>query len=525
MADELDDKPDIIIRRLKTPVGQNDKDVSDSIGEDQVVLLQNVVVSRKGKIITRSGSTLAGDKPASVSPDGLGHFYPQGGTKIQLMLANGVWYKRTTGGNWSSIKTGLSSGSRAPHIAGNGYVFTCDQSNNVQSYDGTTEADEGATNTSFPKFSFGIFHQNRFIVGKDTDSLLYFGDVLLKTFDRTTNILKVGDKDNGLNRACVDMPLLTNNAFLWLKSNSVYSVDSSNAAPANWSRVVVDPAHGCVATRTAVPLGSGPLLGGVLYLSRETSESGKNFYRVRAVVRTLYGTHAPGPVVSFDIENTLNNMNPLYEAGCAAVFVNNRYLLAFPSASATYNDTIAVLDMTVSDPDNNIFRWSIYTGWTVALFDMFEESSVEYLYFADASANSRVFRAFSGTSDNGTAIDAKVTGRAEDGGLPENNKTFEFVEVHFESTDAGPVTVRAIFDNGSPQTLGTVVPVASGPNLPVSLPFDLTATSRFRQKFPLDTYGMCRNVSIEVEDAVLNSSMSYLGYILAGWVENLSFSE
>lgn len=524
--DLTDDRLPVVIRRIKQAVGQNDKDEPDAIGENQAVLLQNVTVSRKGRILTRYGTAVVANTPASVSPDGLGHLYPQGGTKIQLMLANGVWYKRASGDvSWTSIKTGLASGARSPHITGNGYVFTCDQSNNVQSYDGTTEADEGSGNTAFPKFSFGIFHQNRFIVGIDTDSLLYYGDVLAKTFDRTTNILKVGDKDNGLNKACVDMPLLTNNAFLWLKSNSVYSVDSSDATPANWKRVVIDPAHGCVATRTAVGLGSGSLLGGALYLSRETSENGKNYYRVRSVQRTLYGTHAPGPICSYDIENTLNSMNPLYDAGCAAYFMNNKYILAFPSASATYNDTIAVLDFTVSDPQEGIFSWQIYTGWKAALFDIFEESSVEYLYFADASANSRVLKCFTGSADNSVAVDAKITGRAEDGGYPENNKTFEYVEVFFDATDAGPVTVRAIFDNGAAQTLGTVVPQASGPNLPINLPFNLTATARISAKFPLDTYGICRNVSIEVEDAVLNSQMAYLGYILAGWVENLSFRE
>lgn len=526
MADELDDIIPIVIRRIKLAVGQNDKDEPDSIGENQCVLLQNVVVSRKGRILTRTGNAIVGDTPASVAPDGLGHFYPQGGTKIQLMLANGVWYKRAGGAtSWTSIKSGLVSGARSPHLVGNGYVFTCDQTNNVQSYNGTTEADEGSGNTSFPKFSFGIFHQNRFIVGKDTDSLGYYGDVLAKTFDRTTNVFKFGDQDNGLNKAAVDMPLLTNNAFLWFKSNSVYSVDSSDATPSNWKRVVIDPAHGCIATRTAVPLGSGPLLGGALYLSRETSENGKNYYRVRSVHRTLYGTHAPGPIVSYDIENTLNQMNPLYDQGCAAYFMNNKYILAFPSASATYNDTIAVLDFTVSDPNENDFKWQIYTGWNAAIFDIFEESSVEYLYFGDASAHSRVFKCFTGSADNSVAIAAKVTGRAEDGGFPESNKTYEFVEVFFDSMDAGPVTVRAIFDNGSPFTLGTVAPVVSGPNLPISLPFDLTAVARVKSKFPLDTYGICRTVAIEVEDSVLNSQMVYLGYILTGWGENLSFRE
>lgn len=530
--DLLDDRLPLVIRRLKVALGQNDKDESDAIGDDQAVLVQNVICSRKGKMITRNGNSIVANTPASAAVDGLGHFYPQGGTKIQLMLSNGVWYKRASGdASWTSIKTGLTAGSRSPHLVGNGFIFTCDQTGNVQSYDGTTEADEGSGNTSFPKFSFGIWHQNRFIVGKDTDSLMYFGDVLAKTFDRTTNILKVGDKDNGLNVAAVDMPLLTNTAFLWFKTNSVYSVDTSlsnvggSSTPANWSRVVIDPAHGCVATRTAVPLGSGPLLGGALFLSRETSENGKNFYRVRSVQRTLYGTHAPGPIVSYDIEATLNGMNQAYDAGCCAYFYNNKYILAFPSGSSTVNDTIAVLDFTVSDPSNDVFKWSVYTGWNPAIFDIFEDSNIQSLFFGDGTAHSRVYKCFTGTNDNSVAIDAKVTGRAEDGGYPELNKTWEFVEVFLSAVDAGPITVRAIFDNGSPTTLGTINASSTGPALPQTLPFNLSAAARVRQKFPLDSYGIVRNVAIEVEDAVLDSQMAYLGYILTGWAENLSFRD
>jgi hypothetical protein len=217
-------------------------------------------------------------------------------------------------------------------------------------------------------------------------------------------------------------------------------------------------------------------------------------------------------------------MNPVYDQGCAAYFHNNKYLLAFPSASATYNDTVAILDFTISSVGDEKFRWSIISGWNPAIFDSFEESSIESLYFGDASANSQVFKGFSGTSDNSTAIDAKVTGRAEDGDFPELNKVWEFVEVYFESTDSSVATVRAIFDNGSPQTLGTVTLSASGPNLPINLPFNLNNPARVVQKFPLDTQ-ICRNVSIEVENNNLDKTMTYLGYVLAGWAENLSFRE
>lgn len=526
MPDQPDDVLEIIVKRLKLPVGQNDKDESDAIEEDQAVLMQNVVATRKGRMITRGGSTLLANRVGSLAVDALGHFYPAGGTKLQLALMNTHLYKRQSGDTtWTSIASSLASGSPQQFLVAGGYIFICDGTNNVRQYDGTTLTTLGNTNTDFPKFKFGIYQQNYCIVCTGLDSLIYVSTVLVPTtWDRTAGVLKLSTGDNGLIKALVSVPLLSNDAIIAFKTDSTHIVNIISGGLANWTTQVLDPIHGCVATRSAIAIGSGELQGGVLYLCKETAENGSSFYRVRSIKRTLYGSHVPGPVVSYDIEATLNAMNPIYDAGCAAYFHNNKYLLAFPSASATYNDTVAVLDLTISSIDEGKFRWSIITGWTPAMFDIFDEGSVQYLMFGDSSANSQVFQAFKGTSDNGTAIDAKITGRAEDGGYPELNKTYEFVEVYFDSTDTTPVTVRALFDNGSAQTLGTVATAAAGVNLPQTLPFNLQDVARVRAKFPLDSQ-ICRNVSIEVEDSTLNSQMAYLGYVLAGWAENISFRE
>lgn len=526
MPDIPDDSIEIVVRRLKQAVGHNDKDQSDSIDQDQGVLVKNVIATRKGKLKTRSGCTAVADDKGSTRIDSLGHLYIQGGDKIQTMFTNGIWYARVAGvSTWSSIKTGLTIGQLAAQLTAGGKIYLSDGTNNVWSYNGSVVADQGNTNTSFPKFKFGIYHQNRAIVGTDTNSIFYVSDPLaVETWDRAAVAFKVSDQDNGVGKALVELALLNNTAFLYFKDNSVYTVDTSSTTIANWTKTVLDPIHGCVATRTAIPIGSGELLGGVLYLSKDTSENGENKYAIRSVKRTIYGSHVPGPIMSDDIETILNSMNPVYDQFCCAKFHNNKFMIAFPSSSSVYNDTIAVLDFNISNIGEGKFKWSIITGWNPAIFDDFNENDLNSLYFGDASANSQVFKAFSGTSDNGTAIDAKVTGRAEDGDFPEINKTFEFVEVFFDATDESLATVRAIFDDGDPQTLGTVSLQSSGPNLPIALPFDLQSQARLSQKFPLDN-GIARNVTIEVENDTLDKSMEYLGYVLTGWAENLSFRE
>jgi hypothetical protein len=74
-------------------------------------------------------------------------------------------------------------------------------------------------------------------------------------------------------------------------------------------------------------------------------------------------------------------------------------------------------DLTISSIDEGKFRWSIIKGWTPSCFDSFDENNAKLLCFGDASPNSQVFQAFTGTSDNGNAIDAVVAGRAEDNAL------------------------------------------------------------------------------------------------------------
>ena len=530
MPDQPDDALEIVVKRLKLPLGQNDKDEPDAVDEDQAVLLQNVITSRKGKNVTRSGSTLISNRVASTAVDALGHFYKQGGGKFQMALMNGNIYQRQSGDStWTSIKSGLATGFAGQFIVASRKVYVCDGTNNVQQWDGTTLTDMGNTNASFPKFKFGIYQQNYVICCTGLDDLFYVCVALdPTTWDRTAYAYKVSYGDNSVLMALVSLPLLSNSAFVAFKSNSTHIVDmdqSAGAGPGYWSTTVLDPIHGCVATRTAVPIGSGELAGGVLYLCKETSESGKNFYRVRSIKRTLYGSHVPGPVVSYDIENTLNNMNPAYDSTCCAYFHNNKYIIAFPSASATYPDTVAVLDLTISAFDDGKFRWSLISGWTPSCFDSFDEGTTKFLCFGDASPHSQVFQAFSGTSDNGVSIDAKIQGRAEDGGYPELNKTYEFVEVYFDVTDDSIATISAVFDNAAPTVLGTVTLTAGGPNLPINLPFNLQSQGRIKQKFHIDTYGICRNISIIVEDNTLNKTMSYLGYVLTGWAENISLQE
>lgn len=528
MPDQLEDAP-LVVRRFKLPVGQNDKDQPDSLADYEVAKLQNALVSSRGKRATRPGATLIANTPASVAVDGLAPFYPQGGTKQLLMDAGGKIYKYTAGaGTWTQIATGLSSGSRVKYVVGSGYALRLQGTDNAQSYDGTTVADEGNVDASCPLATDGIYHQNMFIIAGNLVNLSYFwwSTILTKTFARSTNAHKVGDKDNGAFKKLLNFSLTSNHGFLFFKDNSIYFIDSSEALPANWSKILIDDAHGLAASDSAVVIGAaGEGFGDVLFVSNDGSNDGNNKYRVRSLIRTINDKLQNSGVVSEAIQSTLDDINAAHIDKMCAIYFDNKYFLAFPSGSSTYNDTVAVLDLSTSRPEDGFWDWSVWSGWNVAFWSIFEISGVKGLYYGEASASTKVYQALSGTSDNGSAIEFIERGRAEDFGFPELDKKFEWVEPVFEQTDDSDVTIKAAIDGGDFTVLGVVNVGDNSPTLPVDLSFALVAPGKVRQKFPLDDLGPGRDVQIEIYHSELDKRVNFLGYTICAQPENIEMGD
>lgn len=528
MPDVLDDQP-LVVRRFKLPVGQNDKDEPGSLAGNEVELLQNAIISSRGLRQTRPGNTQIADDLGSAAILGLAHFYPEGGTKLLLMVTGTTFYKYAAGDtSWTSLFASLTTSLKTRFVVGNGYALLLNGTDNVRSYDGTTVADEGSTNASCPLGTFGIFHQNMFIIGGHLTNKSYFwwSDVLTKTFSRSTNVHKVGDKDNGIMKGMVNFSLTSSHGFLIFKSNGIYFIDSSNSSPANWQKILVDDSHGLAATDTLVAIGASVDKGGdVLYLSNDGASDGNNKFRVRSLIRTINDKIQNSGVVSDGIQTALDELNASQVDKCCAVLFDNKYFLAFPAGSATYNDHVAVLDLTASRPDEGFWAWSIWEGMNVACWAIFEASGVKNLYYGEASGNSVVFKALTGTSDNGAAIEFIERGREEDFDLPELTKAFKWVECVFEQTDNTLVTVKASIDGGGLTTLGTVNVRSNAPSLPVSLPFNLDSTSKTRKKFQLEDLGVGRGIQIQTSHSDLNKRVKFLGYTLLAFPENVEMGD
>lgn len=520
-ATQLDDQP-LIIRRLRASRGQNSQDEPDSIGLDEVASLQNADISSRGISATRPGTTLIANTPAATAVLGLQHFYPEGGTKQLLMVAGATLYNWTASGNWNSLYASLTTGLRTNILIGGKKALLLNGTDDPPYYDGATVTAGGSANTDPPKAKFGIYHQNRALLAGNTTNrsyIWYSAALNILSFVRDTNAIKISDQDNDELTALVDLSLTTTPGFIAFKTRSTHFVDSSDASPANWSVIPIDPVHGCFATRTAIAIGGSVLGGDVVYLSREGTH-----YRLRSLRRTVNDALETGGILSEGIEDILDDVADSHMANAAAYYFDEKIFLSIPSGSSSTQDTVCVLDLHASDPASNKWKWTVWKGITADVFAIFQESNVEYLYYGNAGANARVFRMLSGTSDNNSAIEFIEESRREDFGLPELLKNGEFVEFHFNSTDDTEVTLEASIDGGEYTTIGTVNVGGSGPTLPVNLPFNLSGQSRIKEKVPIDDLGPFRDIQFRVSHSDLDTGIEYLGYIAAAFPIPLELS-
>lgn len=518
---ELLNENPTLVKRFYLPIGQNSKDFASAIDFDEVASLQNADTTSRAIRKTRPGYTLIANDVGATRIVGLGRFFIEGGTKYLLMVTDNDVYSWPASGNWTALTGFTPTADLLTNIvvAGNIAFFLNGTDNAYSTSNGTTLTDEGNTNTDVPKSRFGIYHQNMLIVSGNTTNKSYVwpSSVLaVQTFDRSGRVIKVADQDGDENTAMVDLSLTTTPGFIVFKGSSTFFVDTSagGASVGSWGIIRIDPIHGCVGPRAAATVGSSRINGDCVFLSKEGTK-----YRLRSLQRTVNDAVGTGGILSAAIEDVLSDVNDTIMDDAIVFYFDERIFLCIPSGASSYLDTVCVLDLRNSDATSGKWKWSVWTGMNVGALATYEESSVENLYFGEGSADSKVYRALSGTTDNGTAIDFVEESRREDFGFPELDKIFQFVEVEVLGTDDGAeATIYAQVDGDGYSSLGTMDLVSSGPHLPIALPFQLVAQNKIRKIFQLDNLGIGRDIQIKVESS---DRIELLGYTLMAFLEPL----
>jgi hypothetical protein len=191
-------------------------------------------------------------------------------------------------------------------------------------------------------------------------------------------------------------------------------------------------------------------------------------------------------------------INWTYIQKACAVYFDNRYLLALPTGSSTYNNKVwAYYPATQAwvTWDLNVGSWSVHTV-----------SGKQKLYYGDAN-NGQLYEMFSGTTDAGAAITYTEETRDEEFGQRLTKKVGGWIEIEAASAGSGnTLTVEAAIDGGNYSTLGTVtLTSATAPTLPVALPFTLSDEYVIREKLHLESLGVFRTIKFKITNSDANT--------------------
>lgn len=472
--------------------GINTRVQSSKITDTQAIILNNVELNTPGQRSKRLGYTPIADDVSNYPIRDVGNYVRQS-LQDYLLLSNASniysWkygdatltdIGNTANTTYSSMTLMKESGltpddvimlqngtdnAQRIHIASNGAVDI---------------ADLADTNTSPPKTLVNAWYNNRWWAM--ANDKMYFSDAYdddySGAFDRTTNWyrMNVGEERALIPTRDLGIVALGREA-VWALAPSVTPVATDLVQPLCQ--------YGCAAGKTACIVGDD-----IMWLSQDG---------VRALKRTVQDKLQTGDSkpLSWIMKDEFEVINWTYIQKACAVYFDNRYLLALPTGSSTYNNKVWAYypaSQAWVTWDLNVGSWSVHTV-----------GGKQKLYFGDAN-NGQLHEMFSGTTDDGSAITYTEETRDEDFQQRLTSKVGGWIEVEASSAgNANTLLVEAATDGGNYSTLGTIaLTSATAPTLPVPLPFTLSDEYVVREKLHLDTLGVFRTIKFRITNTDAN---------------------
>jgi len=248
--------------------GQNSGDDAAIIGQNQAQLLQNTIITRKGRATERLGITKLGTNNGTSNVI-LGTFHYSVGSTLDTLLRarlTKIQNIRSDYTVWDDITglTTLTTGLTTNFAQGLDRCFILNGTDNVFSIDSAlTVTDEGNTNTSFPKTTFAEFATNNrmFASGSLTSSerdYVWFSNALApQTWDRTLNLFKVRSGGGG---KVTWLKMFKEFELIVYKNDSIYVLNMEGATPlTDWNLRPLSVVIGCPAGRTVCDIGNDQL--------------------------------------------------------------------------------------------------------------------------------------------------------------------------------------------------------------------------------------------------------------------------
>lgn len=421
--------------------------------------LMNVEYDEGGVIRKRYGYTTVGN--TLTAAHGLG-FYTTESIR-ELLTCDAGTMKKNTGGNWSAL-------SGATFTAGNDTSFTqarlkmfiWNGTDGGAYYDGTTVTRPG----TMPKAKFSVYYQNKHIasgvVGQP--NRLYISNIAdASDFTVTTGGTQpqpdsTNDTENGLPNVpgatvFAGTPGLTEanvidirkndgdkitgigvfqDVLIVFKERSIFQVAFDTSG--NPTVTPITYATGCVSHKSIEAVEND-----LYFLSREGLRVLGNEPQYFTAIRTN--------VLSIRIQPTMDAINKQFYSRANARYFDSKYILAVPTGSSSIDRVI-----TYDRRFQSFTLWKNFNAQDMVKY--IDASNIQYLYFLD-DAGTQVYQRSPGTyADNGVAIEAWVTGKAQDDGNPDITKFWIDLRLIFRRL-SGLVTLTIYQDDGV--TVGTAV--------------------------------------------------------------------
>lgn len=420
--------------------------------------LMNVEYDEGGVIRKRYGYTTIADTLTAAK--GLGFYYTET-IRHLVTVDNGVLKYWTGTSNWNSASGAtFTAGKDTTFSQARNKMFVWNGTDGGAYWDGSNVTRPG----TMPKAKFSIYFQNKHIAAgvPGQPSRLFISNISdASDFTVTTGGTQpqpdsTNDSENGnpnVPGATVfsGTPALTEanvidirkndgdkvmglgifqNSVIIFKERAIYQLTFDTTG--NPTVVPVTYATGCVSHQTIVSVEND-----LYFLSRQGHRVIGNEANFYTAIRTN--------VLSIRVQPTIDTINKQYYERSNACYFDNKYIMGMPTGSSVIDRTL-VYDR----------RFQAYTLWqkfnAQAMVKYIDSLNAEYLYFLD-DGGTQVYQRSPGTyADNGVAIEAWVTGKAQDLGNPDLTKFWIDIRPVFRRI-SGRVTFSIYQDDG--QTVGT----------------------------------------------------------------------
>jgi hypothetical protein len=430
--------------------------------------LMNVEYDEGGVLRKRSGYTTVGTSLTAAR--GLGIYHPLTGTPKLTTIDSGV-LKYYSGSGWSSA-TGatFTAGIDMAFTEARLKLFIWNGTDGGAYFDGAAVTRPG----TMPNASFGVYYQNKHIVSgvSGQPSRLYISNIADATDftvttggtqpqpDSTTdaetgnpnvpgatvfagtpslteaNVIDVrkddGDKITGL--------ALFQGLVIVFKERSIYQLSfASDGTP---TVTPITYATGAVSHKSIVGVEND-----VYFVSRE----GIRVLGNQQGYISSTGSTIRTRIVSIRIQPTMNTINAQYFTRMNAIYFNYKYILAVPTSGSAINEEIAY------DTRFDAFvLWKNFNAQAMAIY--VDAANTQHLYFLD-DGGTQVYQRVDGTyTDNGVAIEAWATSKAQNIENPDLTKFWVDLRLMFRRLN-GQLTFTLYEDDSL--TVGTAV-IGSG---------------------------------------------------------------